>query len=264
MDSPIAWLGGKSRLAARIVELLPSHAHYGEPFAGAGWVFFRKAPSKSESLNDINSDLAAFYRVLQHHLEEFCKQFKWLLASRETFEDFKRQLQAGGLTDIQRAARFYYLQRCCFGGRVQGRTFGIQPEGPPRINLVRMEEELSQAYLRLAGVTVENLKWEEYLARYDRPGTLFYVDPPYHGSEGDYGKGLFARSDFARLAEALAAIQGKFILSINDVPEIRETFWAFRILEVETTYSCARDTPRSAAELLVMNFEARPGLLGLC
>lgn len=118
MDSPLTYVGGKSKLSAEIISLIPDHKIYCEVFAGAGWVFFRKDPSKSEVLNDLDSDLISFYRVLQNHLEEFLKQFKWLLQSREQFEDWKSQLDGRGLTDIQKAARYYYLQRLCFGGRV--------------------------------------------------------------------------------------------------------------------------------------------------
>src|SRR5208337_1754719 len=102
MKSPLCWMGGKSRLAQKIVDLIPRHEAYAEVFAGGAWVFFRKDESRFESINDVNSDLVAFYRVLQYHLEEFCRQFKWLLASREWFDDWNRQLAAGGLTDVQR------------------------------------------------------------------------------------------------------------------------------------------------------------------
>ena len=118
-------------------------------------MFFRKEPSKYEVINDLDSELIVFYWVLQNHLEEFLKQFRWLLCSREWFEDWQRQQQAGGLTDIQRVARYYYLQLLCFAGRVKNRTFGLDRR--PRINLLRLEEELSEVHLRLATVTIENL-----------------------------------------------------------------------------------------------------------
>lgn len=69
MKSPLCWMGGKSRLAKRIVDLIPEHQAYAEAFAGGAWVFFTKQESKYESINDVNSDLVAFYRVLQYHEE---------------------------------------------------------------------------------------------------------------------------------------------------------------------------------------------------
>jgi DNA adenine methylase len=263
MKSPIPWLGGKSRLADRIIPLIPSHERYAEAFTGAGWVFFRKPQTRLESLNDINGELIAFYRVLQSHLEEFCKQFKWLLTSRELFDNFRRQQDAGGLTDIQRAARFYYLQRLAFGGRQDG-TFGVDKTSPPRINLVRMEEELSQVHLRLTGVVIENLHWSDYINKYDASGTFYYLDPPYYGCEDDYGKDLFPRKDFQRMAEQLSNIKGKFLFSINDVPEIRDWFSSFRIQEVETVYTVSKGGNQKVKELLIMNYEPKVGLLSLC
>lgn len=267
MKSPLKWLGGKSRLAGTVVRYMPPHLRYAEVFAGAGWVFFRKNPSRYESLNDINGDLVAFYRVLQHHLEEFCRQFKWLLSSREFFEDFKGQQVAGGLTDIQRAARFYYLQRHAFGGRVKSQSFGVSPDAPPPINLLRIEEELSAAHIRLMNVTVENLTWSDYIERYDGPDTLFYLDPPYHGCESDYGVGLFQRSDFSRMAEQLGMIEGKFLLSLNDNDDVRQVFAAYNIKEVETTYTVSKKAASQAREVLIANYDLeslRPSLMTMC
>ena len=252
--SPLCWIGGKSLLAAEVIKRIPDHETYCEVFAGAAWVLFRKEPSRCEVINDINGDLVTFYRVLQHHLEEFCRQFKWCLASREWWEDWNRQLAAGGLTDIQRAARFYYVQRMCFGGKVAGRSFGSSPRQRPRINLLRLEEDLSEAHLRLARVTIERLSWVEFIPRYDRPGTFLYLDPPYWGVEGFYGKGLFAREDFARLAGLLAGVQGKFLLSLNDTPGVRETFRAFEIESVQTRYSVSRQETTAAREVFIRNY----------
>jgi DNA adenine methylase len=107
----------------------------------------------------------------------------------------------------------------------------------------------------LVRVTIENLDWRSCFAVYDRPHTLFYVDPPYYGVEDYYGRGIFAREDFAELASLLGAIQGRFILSLNDVPEVRKLFRAFHRLPVTTRYS-VRPLPDGgvgARELLVSN-----------
>lgn len=89
------------------------------------------------------------------------------------------------LTDIQRAARFFYLQQHAFGGKVTGQTFGTATTGPA-INLLRIEENLSAAWQRLAGTYVENLSWLDCAQRYDRAHTFFYMDPPYWQTAG-YG-----------------------------------------------------------------------------
>jgi len=251
VNSPLAYIGGKSKLSSTIIDMIPPHQAYCEVFAGAAWVFFRKPVSKFEVINDLDSDLVVFYRVLQNHLEEFLRQFKWLLSSREWFEDFKRQQTAGGLTDIQRAARYYYVQRLCFGGRVKGRVYGTAPMHAPRINLLRLEEELSAVHLRLVGVTIEHLHWEDFIRRYDKPGTLFYCDPPY------YKKPFYAHNlelkDFQRMAEVLAGIKSRFILSINDHPDIRDVFKEFKIRPVSLKYTVSKGKQIKGKELVVAN-----------
>jgi len=174
MKSPLAYIGGKSKLSKQISSLISEHRVYCEVFSGGAWVFFAKRPSKVEVINDLDSDLVSFYRVVQNHLEEFLKQFKWLLTSREWFDDWKNQLEGRGLTDIQKAARYYYVQRLAFGGRVRNRSYGIQIDGrTPRINILRLEEEMSGIHLRLANVRIENLSWKDLILRYDTPETFF-------------------------------------------------------------------------------------------
>lgn len=252
MNSPLAYIGGKSKLSETIIKGMPEHQAYCEVFAGAAWVLFRKEPSKYETINDMDSGLVAFYRVLQYHLEEFVKQFKWLLSSREWFEDYKRQQDAGGLTEIQRAARYYYLQRLCFGGRVRAKTYGGGPFQRPRINLIRFEEELSEVHLRLAKVQIENLPWHDFVTRYDRSQTFFYLDPPYYLAP--YYNYNMVLPDYVFMAEKLAGIQGKFLLSINDTPEMRDVFLAFTIEPVSLKYSMAKQQNTVGKELLIRNY----------
>lgn len=252
MDSPLAYIGGKSKLSKTIVERIPEHKAYCEVFAGAAWVFFRKEPSKFETINDLDSELVTFYRVLQNHIEEFFRQFKWLLASREWFEDWKRQQAAGGLTDIQRAARYYYLQRLSFAGRVRNRTFGASPFHRPRVNLLRLEEELSEVHLRLSRVTIENLPWQEFLRRYDRKQTFFYLDPPYY--QLPYYAHNLVFEDYQEMAEILSRVKGRFILSINDHPKIRKVFAGFKVDTVRLKYTVHTTKQKEASELLISNF----------
>jgi len=253
MGSIIPYIGGKSKLAKTIIGHFPQHQCYVEVFAGAGNIFFRKEPSHTEVLNDINSDLITLYRVVKHHLEEFYRQLKWLLVSRDEFERLQ-QIPPETLTDIQRAARYYYLAKTAFGGKVTGQNFGYAPSSPPSFNLMRIEEDLSAAHLRLSRVYIENLPYGEILKRYDRPYSLFYLDPPYYNNEDDYGKGIFSKNDFSVICEILAKTEGKFILSINDVPEIRQIFSRFEIIPVTTQYTIGKGNKTKAKELVIKNF----------
>lgn len=247
------WMGGKSLLAQNIIERIPTHKCYVEPFAGAAWVLFRKSESKVEVINDINKDVITLYRCLQWHLEEFLRYFKWVLVGRDEFARLKAA-NPETLTDIQRAARFYYLQQTSYGGRINGPTYGGSVTRPPKLNLLRIEEQLSAVHLRLARVYVECLPYAEILSRYDRADTFFYVDPPYWGCENYYGNGVFSREDFARLAAQLDGIKGKFLLSLNDTPEVRKLFQGFAIEAVQTKYTCSNGKNVSAGELLISNY----------
>jgi DNA adenine methylase len=252
--SPLAWLGGKSKLADRIIDRFPDHDCYCEVFAGAAWVLFKKPESKVEIINDINSELVNLYRCVKHHLAELCAQFRWMLVARDEFDRFL-QTPADTLTDIQRAARFYYLAKTSFGAKVRSPSFGIAASGPSRLNLLRVEEDLSEAHLRLSRVFIENKPYSQVIDRYDRPGTLFYVDPPYWGCESDYGVGIFSRDDFQRLAGQLDGIKGKFVLSLNDRPEVREVFANFNIEAIKTRYSINATKGQQVGEVLITNFK---------
>lgn len=255
MGKPImAWMGGKRRLANKIIHHFPAHSCYVEPFAGAAAVFFmRPEPTKVEVLNDVNGDLVNLYRCLQHHLEEFVRHFKWALISREMFH-WLQNADVAGLTDIQRAARFYYLQRCAFGARLTGQTFGTATQTPPKLNLLRIEEELSAAHQRLARVYIENEDWQSCVKRYDRPHSLFYCDPPYWNTAG-YGVD-FGMDQYEAMAEQARAIKGKMIISINDHPDIRQTFKGFRMenLTIRYTVGGGGKTGKDSNELLVFNW----------
>jgi DNA adenine methylase len=119
-----------------------------------------------------------------------------------------------------------------------------------------MEEELSAAHLRLSRVYIENAGFEKVLTRFDRSGTFFYLDPPYYRCEEDYGKGIFSREDFTRLRDILAGIQGRFIMSLNDTPEVRELYKMFRMVSVKTSYSVSKKGSKGGfGEVLIMNFQ---------
>lgn len=254
MNSFLSYMGGKSLLAGKIIPKIPTHTCYCEVFAGAAWLLFKKEESEVEIINDINTDLVTLYRVVKHHLEEFVRYFKWVLVARDEFEKLKKE-SPETLTDIQRAARFYYLLKAGFSSRIPYPSFGISAQRKCRLNLLRIEEDLSSAHLRLSQVYIENLPYEKLIPRFDRPGTFFYIDPPYYECENYYGKGIFARADFERLKDILRAIKGRFIMSINDRKEIRALYRGFHIEEIQTTYSAGgAHKKKRVSELLIMNF----------
>ncbi|SBW09077.1 D12 class N6 adenine-specific DNA methyltransferase [uncultured Alphaproteobacteria bacterium] len=248
------YLGGKRNLAKRLVaeiERIP-HATYAEPFVGGGGVFLRRTSApRAEVINDLNRDVATFFRILQRHYVAFMEMIKFQLTTRAEFERLVAT-DPDTLTDLERSARFLYLQRTAFGGKVSGRNFGVSPGRPGHFDVTKLGPLLEDLHTRLAGVVIECLPYASFITRYDRPETLFYLDPPYWGCEGDYGRHLFERADFERLADQLATLKGRFLMSINDTPEIRAIFAGFDLAEVSTTYTVAgRGNAKAAAELLI-------------
>lgn len=244
----IPWIGGKRRLAELLLARFPPHTCYVEVFCGGAALYFLRHPADVEVLNDVNGDLVNLYRVVRHHLEEFVRQFKWALSSRQIFE-WTKATPPATLTDIQRAARFFYLQQQAFGGKLEGQTWGTATTAPP-INLLRIEENLSAAHLRLTNAYIENLDWAVCMERYDRPHTLFYLDPPYWQTEG-YGV-PFPWEQYEAMAAKMASCQGKVVLSINDHPDIRRCFSAFDKEELEIEYTVGGGQNRAPRRELVI------------
>ncbi|OUI98339.1 DNA adenine methylase [Acetobacter cibinongensis] len=252
---PVApYIGGKRRLAARLIEIQSEipHAAYVEPFVGMGGVFFRRPwVSQSEIINDFSRDVSGLFRVLQRHYVPLMDMLRWQLTSRDEFERLKSAVP-DSLTDLERAARFLYLQRTAFGGKVCGQNFAMAMRSA-RFDIHALTETLQDVHRRLSRVTIECLPFSDVLKRYDRPDTLFYLDPPYWGSEGEYGA-PFSREDFHVLLAALERLQGRFVLSINDRPQVREIFGGFNLEEVSVPYTVGGGQKnRRFGELIITN-----------
>lgn len=243
------WPGGKTRLAAQLLPLIHARPHtcYVEAFAGSAAILFQREPAKVEVLNDTHGELVRLYRVVANHLDEFVRHFRWSLTSREMFRWAQLQ-NVETLTDIQRAARFYYLQKLSFGGKVQGQTLGVGPTSTKRINLLRLEQDLSDAHLRLQGVVVEQLPWQRCIEKYDRAETVFLLDPPYWDTIG-YGND-FPIEQYQQLAEVMAGLKGRAILTINDHPAMRALFDRFQCISVPIRYTVGGGAGAARTELI--------------
>lgn len=250
---PVApYIGGKRALSKRLVAMIDGidHELYAEPFIGMGGVFFRRRRRpRKEVINDISKDVVTLFRLLQRHFQQLLDVLKWQVCSRADFDRLVN-VDPAFLTDLERAARFLYLQRTAFGGKVTGRNFGVTFEGSARFDLTKLVPMLEAVHERLAGVDIECLPYADLIGRYDRPGALFYLDPPYHGNEADYGPDVFSAADFERLRDLLANLQGRFVMSINDAPMIRDLFAAFDMEEVGLNYRLSGKAT-AARELII-------------
>jgi DNA adenine methylase len=236
MIGPLPYVGGKNRLATKIISLLPEHTTYVEPFAGGAQVLFHKPPSEVEVLNDLDFDVVNFFRVCQ-----------W------QYEELHEKSDPTTLTDIQRAGRFFYLQKNSFGGLILKQKFHYGVTHPSNYNPERVPEVIEQTHKRLARVQIESLPYERVMEKYDRPTTLFYLDPPYW--ERKLYKFNFTESQFIDMEQRLGRLQGKFILSLDERPEVRKLFAKFAMQRVDLAYTAKRDTRARHKELLITNFD---------
>lgn len=103
-----------------------------------GGVFFRRQlVPRAEVINDISGDVITLFRILQRYYPQFMETLKFQVSSRKEFERLSN-CAPSTLTDLERAARFLYLQCLAFGGKVSGRSFGVDTTGPARFNISRL------------------------------------------------------------------------------------------------------------------------------
>jgi len=251
MIGPLSYIGGKRALAREIITLFPKHTTYVEAFAGGAQVLFHKEPSPVEVLNDLDGEIVNFFRVCQQHHEELVRYLRFMVVSR-SWHELLKATDPKSLTDIQRAARHLYLLKNSFASLVLRLGYKCHVVQPPGFNPERIPELIEAAHKRLARVQIECLPYEKVLEHFDRPQTLFYLDPPY------YARKLYrfnlSHQDFLKMAERLARLKGKFVLSLNDVPEVREIFRKFKVKGIELPYTAQKIAGRRFREVLITNF----------
>lgn len=255
MNSFMSWIGGKKALRDEILMRFPiNYSRYIEVFGGGGWILFYKDPKKDfEVYNDFNPNLANLFRCVRDHPEDLIARLEFTLNSREDFQHIRNELKTRtDLPDVQRAAYFYQIIRQSYASGLD--SFGAQPRSMwANFPLIRA------ACARLQSVVIENRDFEHLIKQYDRPETFFYCDPPYYATEDYYEDVGFTTADHERLANALFNIQGKFLLSYNDCPEIR-TLYDRPDITIEGTSRLSNIAQRyeggkQYAELIISNYD---------
>lgn len=265
LNSPIRWVGGKSRLRKFILPLIPEHTCYLEPFGGGGWVLFGKQPSPVEVYNDIDQELVNFFRVLKHKPEDLVESFEWELVSRAEFERLAQE-DPTTLPEVMRAHRFYYLIMAGWGGELDYPRFQTSISDGGHGNrligaLKRLRERLEPIHHRLQTVIIENLSWEQCIDRYDRDKTFMYIDPPYPQNGCNYKHNMQDWAEHRQLAVRLANTKCKWILSSYDWPEVREMYDGYDITSIQS-YSGMRTEKNGSErvlnqEVLIANFSTQ-------
>lgn len=251
MNSFIAWIGGKKLLRKRICNEFPKdYEKYVEVFGGAAWVLFNEErPGKTEIYNDYNSELVNLYRCIRCHPEEMKKELKYFLNSREIFQDFLAQYNLRGLTDIQRAVRFFMLIKTSYGAKLT--TYGCIKRNVE--NMILMLDEVQR---RLNTVVIENEDFEKIIKMQDKESTFFFLDPPYFGTEKYYKNVEFSKEDHERLYNTISTIKGKFLITYNDCEYIRQLYKDFNIEEVSrfSNLTAALNEQKEYKEIIIKNY----------
>lgn len=286
IKSPVTWMGNKTPILNILYALFPLHyERYIEPFGGSASVLLGKAaPDKFEVFNDYNRNLVNLFRCMRDRPVEFIRALGFLNLNarddfnvikkffrKEDFDDayFRRQLQLSEVIlppieakdirelyaaaredyDLRRAVMYLKLIRTSYSRG--GKSFACQPFN------MRSLFGLIQAFSkRCENVVIENQDFETLIRHYDRPDSFFYCDPPYFTSEYVYDCG-FSWDDHLRLHRALTAAQGKFLLSYNDCPEIRELYHGHAFFDFTRVHSMVQkyEAGKEFPELLVANYD---------
>lgn len=253
----INWVGGKRLLRKTITPLIPKDIKsYIEPFGGGGWVLFYKDRwADLEIYNDLDGRLVNLFRIVKYHPNAFKEEYKYLLGSRDMFFQF---LNGTFITDIQKAVQFYFIITRSFGGK--GSSFGTvkKSSGGASKSQKNVLDKIDAIHERLDKVMIENRDFETLIKQYDFEDAFFYCDPPY--SQG-CGYDVTSTKDFdhERLREVLGNIKGRFLLSYDDSPKIRELYKGFEMIEVErlngiNNRSDVENRKKIFRELLIANY----------
>lgn len=256
-------------MASIIVSLFPPHDHYIEVMTGGGHVFFKKAPSQLETINDINGDLMNFWLVCRDRNAELRQKLDWTPYSRALFEEWRHTERPQ--EPVERAARWFYLNAAQYSSVFHGGWSYIRtPEScgsPPAKRFRARTRRLEGVRDRLAHVQIECADYREVIQRFGgNENSLMYIDPPYVGFERHYIDS-FTDADHGSLAHLLGNVRCKVILSYGDHPMIRRLYegWTVRRFEVvrpSAKVEAGEEKPK-AVELVLMNYDIEPDLFQL-
>lgn len=260
MKTPISYYGGKQKLVAKILPLIPEHTLYGEPFIGGGAVFFSKPASHVEVINDTNRELINFYHILQNKFVELDSMVKVTLHSRTLHRDAKVVYEYPHLFDeVKRAWAVWVLSTQSFSAMLDG-SFGYdKTNNTTTKKITNKRNQFSEEYAqRLQNVQVECTDALYIIKSRDTPNSFFYCDPPYFNSDCGHYDG-YSEQDFENLLQLLASIKGKFLLSSYPSPILQKyakaNKWAFKCYEQGVSVNCKSGYIKRKWEMLTANYE---------
>jgi len=258
MMSAFPYIGGKTRLAEWVIDHLPPHTTYVEPFGGSASVLLNKPRSTVEIFNDKDSDVVTFFRVARERPEELAEWCRFVPFSEQLHDKWADEFFSGERPndDVEHAGKWLFLRYSQYAGKVS-RKSGFKRESPRdekgsrnARNWLNAPERIEQVADRFRGVSVVHEDYLTVFERYDSPETVFYVDPPYYQKEDLYREA----ADHATLEQALSELEGAAIVSYTDIPPGLYQGDRWHVVERSVTHSAAGNG-KMANERLLLNFE---------
>ena len=253
LNSFISWIGGKKSSRDIIIPRFPIYYEkYVEVFGGGGWILFGKPQGNDfEIFNDANSNISNLFYCVREHSGELIEKLRYVLNCREDFERIKHIInEKAEIGDVQRAAQFYQLIRYSYASGCD--SFGGKPH-----SMWSNFPLIEQASRRLQKVVIENKDFEKLISAQDSEMSFFYCDLPYYSTESYYNNVGFTSEDHERLHNVLNKISGKFLLSYNDCPAIRELYRGYEMYSYERLNNIRQrfDGGSMFNELLIANYD---------
>lgn len=241
INSPFRYAGGKFYARKLILEHIPNHTHYIEPFVGGGSIFFAKPKADFNLLNDADPELINTYLIIQNRAEELIESLNGEQALKERHKWYKNEFQPKN--ELEKAKRWYYLNRTSYSGIMNmkncywgyGDKYSMRPEN--------WGKSILNTSKKLSNVKFTNLDFEKVIDN-AVDGSFLFVDPPYFNADQDkFYTFSFSKEDHFRLSECLKrnSHRIKFLLTYDNSPEIRELYsWTTTLLDKEWNYTISR------------------------
>jgi DNA adenine methylase len=259
MKTPITYYGGKQKLLKTIVEKIPSHTLYCEPFIGGAAVFFGKPQSEVEVINDTNKELMNFYRVCKEKFLDLQTLVRITLHSRSAHKDATTINENPHLfTDIQRAWAVWVLSSQSFCSQLDGPWGYDKKKRTTTLKIKNKREQFTEEIsIRLQDTQLECADAIYIIQSRDTPDSFFYCDPPYFNSDCGHYDG-YTIEDFEKLLKTLNQIKGKFLLSSYPSPILqkyaKENGWFMWSLESGVSVNAKSGYLKRKIEVLTANY----------
>jgi DNA adenine methylase len=235
--------GGKYRLYKKIIANFPegyTEMTYVEPFVGGGSIFFNKERCKKEVINDFDDIMYNFYKETQKDYKVLEKRIN----GTYTEKDFYKLKDMKPTSIMGKTVQHYILGFLSYLGFKLQCDIG-RAGGTHRI----IDRDLEPYHIQLENVTILNEDYKKVIEKYDSPNTFFYLDPPYEDSTKNISE--YKDIDMDDFANVIYKVKGKFLMSINNSPNIRRLFKGYKIKKIKAHYELS---PKYVAELLISNY----------